>query len=189
MKRLEQWVMISSFIGFCWLAMQAVHELGHVLAALFSGATVTQVVLHPFALSQTRVDPNPSPLFVSIAGPVFGACVPVLALLLAAILHSPAIYLFRFFAGFCLIANGVYIGVCALPGIADAGDMLRNGATRWQLILFGLLTAPMGFYLWNGLGPHFGLGDAKGTVNRNAAAVSLLLLAVLAGIEFMLDSR
>jgi len=31
MKRLDQIVLIGTFIGFSWLAMQVVHELGHVL--------------------------------------------------------------------------------------------------------------------------------------------------------------
>jgi hypothetical protein len=37
MKRLDQIVLIGMFIGFSWLAMQAVHEFGHILGAVTSG--------------------------------------------------------------------------------------------------------------------------------------------------------
>ena len=132
-KRLDQIVLIGMFIGFSWLAMQAVHELGHVLGAVTSGGHVTKVVLHPCTISRTDVHPNPHPLFVVWAGPVVGALLPLLGFLLARSLRWPGVFLFRFFAGFCLIANGVYIGFGSIQGLADAGDMLRYGSSRWQL--------------------------------------------------------
>ena len=189
MKRIDQIVLIGTFIGFSWLAMQAVHELGHVLGAVSTGGQVTKVALHPCTISRTDVHPNPHPLVVVWAGPVVGAVLPLLAFLLACALRSPSVYLFRFFAGFCLIANGVYIGLGSIQGLADAGVMLMHGSSRWQLILFGILTAPLGLYLWNGLGPKFGLGEAKGSVSRSAAITSLVLFVVLAGIEMAIGSK
>jgi hypothetical protein len=112
-----------------------------------------------------------------------------LVFLLARALRSPGVYLFRFFAGFCLIANGVYIGLGSIQGLADAGVMLMHGSSRWQLILFGMLTAPLGLYLLNGLGPNFGLGEAKGSVSRSAALTSLALFVVLAGVEMAIGSK
>ena len=59
----------------------------------------------------------------------------------------------------------------ANPGrviLVDAGDLLRYGAPRWSLIAFGLACVPCGLYLWHGLGPHYGLGEAKGRVDRRA---------------------
>ncbi len=188
-KRLDQIVLIGMFIGFSWLAMQAVHELGHVLGAVTSGGHVTKVVLHPCTISRTDVHPNPHPLFVVWAGPVVGALLPLLGFLLARSLRWPGVFLFRFFAGFCLIANGVYIGFGSIQGLADAGDMLRYGSSRWQLILFGILTAPLGVCLWNGLGSKFGLGEAKGTVSRSAALTALTLFVILAGVELAIGSK
>lgn len=189
MKRLDQMVLIGTFIGFSWLAMQAVHELGHVIGAVTTGGHVTGVVLHPATISRTDVHPNPHPLFVVWAGPVVGAVLPLIALLLARALRSPGIYLFRFFAGFCLVANGAYIGVGSIQGLADAGDMLRYGSSRWELILFGVLTVALGLYVWNGLGPKFGLGEARGRVSRAAAITSLVLFAVVAGLELVFGSK
>jgi hypothetical protein len=147
------------------------------------------VVLHPCTISRTDVQPNPHPLLVVWAGPLVGAGFPLLAFVFARVLRSPGVYLFRFFAGFCLIVNGVYIGLGSFQGLADAGDMVRHGSPRWTLILFGLATAPLGLYLWNGLGPHFGLGEAKGKVSRPAAVTSLVLFTSLAGIEIIIGSR
>ncbi len=69
MKRLDQIVLVGTFIGFSWLAMQAVHELGHVLGAVATGGRVTEVVLHPCTISRTDVHPNPHPLLVVWPGP------------------------------------------------------------------------------------------------------------------------
>jgi hypothetical protein len=131
--RLEQIVLIVSILGFSWLAMQVVHELGHVLGAMASGGAVTEVILYPTSFSRTEVYPNPSPLLVVWAGPVVGCLLPILAFLVARVVGCPGVYLFRFFAGFCLVANGLYVGIGALEGFADAGDMLLHGSPRWHL--------------------------------------------------------
>jgi len=183
MKRLDQVVLIGTFVGFSWLAMQAVHELGHVLGAAASGGHVERVVVQPLAFSRTDVSSNPHPLLVVWAGPVLGAALPLLVLLIARQLRAPGVYLFRFFAGFCLIANGIYIALGSIQRLADAGDMLRYGSSRWQLILFGVLTVPFGLYLWHGLGPSFGFGKARGVVSRRAAVISLALLVGLVVVE------
>ncbi len=188
MIRTYQILLIFSVLGFSWLGMQAVHEVGHILGAILTGGTVTRVVLHPLALSRTEVSPNPGLLFVVWAGPVFGSLLPVLCWFIARAVKCPGLYLFRFFAGFCLIANGVYIGMGSFNGVADAGDMLRHGSSQWQLILFALLTVPPGFYLWNGLGPKFGLGKAKSSVSRPAALISLTLFILIIATELVFCS-
>ena len=98
-------------------------------------------------------------------------------------------YLLRFFAGFCLVANGVYLGVGSFEGVGDAGDLLRYGAPRWQLIAFGLVCVPPGLALWHGLGPHFGLGEAKGRVDRRAAVGILGLLLAVVLVELLVGTR
>ncbi len=189
MKRLDQILLILSFTGFSWLAMQVLHESGHVLGAITNGGTVTKVVLHPCVFSRTEVHPNPHPLFVVWAGPMAGTALPLLAFVLARGLRVPGAYLVRFLAGFCLIVNGAYIALGSFEGLADAGAMLRHGSARWQLLLFGGFSVPLGLYLWNGLGPKFGLGEAEGAVSRTAAITSLLLLVSLAAIEIAIGNR
>ncbi len=66
----------------CWLGMMGVHEVGHVLAGIFTGGTVTKVVVHPLAISRTDIAPNPMPLIVVWAGPLIGVLLPLLLLVL-----------------------------------------------------------------------------------------------------------
>lgn len=179
MKRLHQVVLIVSTLAFSWLAMMAVHEAGHVLGALLTGGTVARVVLRPLTISRTDLATNPEPLFVVWAGPVFGVLAPLIAWIGAQLARLPGWYLGRFFAGFCLIANGAYLGVGSFDGVGDAGDLLRHGASIWQLWLFGAVCVPLGFLLWHRLGVNFGLGEAKGTVSIPTAYACLGALATM----------
>jgi hypothetical protein len=190
MKRFLQILLIVTFIGFSWLAMQVVHEMGHVLAACLTGAEVAKVALHPLIMSHTELGENPHPLTVVWGGPLSGALFPLLAFGLAAAFKSPGIYLFRFFAGFCLIANGVYIGAGRfLAEGADPWVMTENGSPLWLLVFFGIVTVPLGLYLWHRQGPHFGLGEAKGKVDGRAAVISAALFISLAGAELVRNVR
>ena len=189
MKRIEQTVLMVTFLAFSWLAMQAVHELGHVTGAFLTNAEVSKVALHPCIISRTDLGHNPHPLLVVWAGPVIGSALPLLAFLLAKVCRNSGVYLFRFFAGFCLIANGVYIAFGPSDGAADTGVMMQYGSPRWIMITFGLLTASLGLYLWNRQGQHFGLGDAKGIVSRKETIVSAVLLVAIVGIELMVGSK
>ena len=189
MKRVEQVILIVTFLGFSWLAMQAVHEFGHVVGAWATGANITKVALHPCIISRTDLGHNPHPSFVVWAGPIIGSVLPLSAFLVAAICRSPGVYLFRFFAGFCLIANGFYIAFGPPEGGADTGVMALHGSPRWVMVLFGLLTAPLGMYLWHRQGPHFGLGEAEGKVSRKAVIVSASLLLAIVAVELMVNSK
>ena len=181
-------LIISALIG-SWLGMQAVHELGHVVAAWMTGGQVKQVVLHPLAISRTDYAHNPRPLATVWAGPLVGVLLPVAASSLAALFAWRGAFLLRFFAGFCLIANGAYIAGGATSAIGDCGEMLRHGSPLWLLWLFGVLTVPAGLWLWNGQGRHFGLGEARGKVDRGAAYVMLGVCVVLVLIELLVDAR
>ncbi|PHS18408.1 MAG: hypothetical protein COA78_01935 [Blastopirellula sp.] len=176
---MHQLILIGSFLPLCWFAMMGVHELGHVVAAWLTGSTVTQVVLHPLAISRTDVGPNLSPLAVVWAGPLLGVLMPLVLYGLFHVAKLPGVYLARFFAGFCLIANGAYISIGSFAKIGDTGEMIDHGSPIGLLWAFGLLSIPSGFVLWNGLGPSFGLGDADGKVETGAAYVSLVMLITM----------
>jgi hypothetical protein len=169
--------------------MMVVHEFGHVLGAWLTGGTVAKVVAHPLTISRTELSDNPHPLFVAWAGPAGGVLLPLAALALAHFCRMPGTYLLLFFTGFCLIANGAYIGVGACEGVGDAGDLLRHGAVRWQLWGFGVVTAPLGLWLWHKQGLHFGLGRAKGEVHPVATYVCLSMLIVLVLAELVLGRQ
>ena len=189
MKRTEQIIFIVTFLGSSWLAMQAVHELGHVLAAVATGGEVSKVVLHPLAISRTDLARNPHPLAVVWAGPLAGSVLPLLAFLIAHFARRRSACLFRFFAGFCLIANGVYIAFCPSEGGADTAVMLMNGTPRWVMVVFGIPSALLGLYLWHRQGPYFGLGEARGRVDRRAVVWSAALFAAILVAELIVNSR
>jgi hypothetical protein len=128
MSRFHQVILIVSILVLSWLAMQAVHEFGHVLGARLTGGSVAKVVLHPLTISRTDLDHNPRPLLVVWAGPLFGVLFPVGLWGLVAVYRWSAAYLFRFFAGFCLAANGGYIGAGSFLEAGDCGEMLRHGS-------------------------------------------------------------
>ena len=184
MRRLHQGLLIGCTVLASWLGMQAVHEFGHVLGAWLTGGRVTRVVLHPLTISRTDLGENPDPLAVVWAGPLLGVLLPLAAWGVAAALRLPGSYLLRFFAGFCLVANGGYIGGGSFDRLGDAGQMLRHGSPPWLLWLFGVVAVGAGLWLWHGQGRYFGLGKARGQVSHGAAYASVAALAALLALGF-----
>lgn len=188
-NRVDQIVLLASMGLASWLGMQLVHETGHVIGAWVTGAHVDRVVLNPLTISRTDVSRNSVPLVVVWAGPAFGALAPVLIWLIACVARWSGAYLFRFFAGFCLVANGLYLAVGSFDRIGDCGEMLKHGSPIWSLWLFGILTVPAGVLLWHGQGERFGLGAANGQVNRAAAYGCLLTCLVLLAVGFLVGGE
>lgn len=169
-----------------WLGMQLVHEAGHVAGAWATGGRVVQVELKPWTISRTDVEPNPHPLFERWTGPIVGALLPVTAWLVALTFRRSWAYLLRFFAGFCLIANGAYLGVGAFWPVGDAADILRIEPSRWPLIAFGLPAITGGFALWHRLGAEFGLGPAAQSVNTRHVIDLWCVVALIVVLEIAL---
>lgn len=71
-----------------------------------------------------------------------------------------------------------YLAFGSIGGIGDAGDIIRHGSPLVLLWLFGVITIPLGLWLWYGLGPQFGIG---GEVDRGVthAVVAILLTSVI----------
>lgn len=175
-----KWIAGLAFVAWCWLAMMIVHEGGHLLAAQATGGQVTNVVLHPLRISRTDLSLNPQPLLVAWMGPLCGAWLPVLAWAAWRATRLPGVHYARFFAGFCLIANGAYLGAGSLEGVGDAGQLLRHGAWPASLWLFAACCIPLGLWLWHGQGPAFGWGSAGRRVAWiEAAWISGLLILTI----------
>ena len=189
--RVDQGVLILSALGLSWLGMQVIHEAGHALLAWAGGETVHRVVLHPLAISRTDSSHDHHPLLVIWGGPAIGVLLPLIVLGVARLARAGVGVsdLFQTFAGFCLIANGLYLGVGSFQGIGDAGDLIRHGTPRSVLIAFGVVAVPLGLFFWNGIGPSFGLGHAEGRVSRRAALGTLAALAVVAAVEWLAGVR
>jgi hypothetical protein len=188
-RRVHQAILIgSTLLGSC-LGMQAVHESGHVLGAWVTGAQVTRIVLSPTAISRTDVTHNSHPLVVAWAGPVLGVVIPVVLWIGAQAIRLPGAFVLRFFAGFCFVANGLYIGLGSFGHVGDCGEMLRHGSAVWQLWVFGTLLVPCGLALWHGQGELFGMGAARGQVSQSIAYASLGVCVVLLLLGFAIGGE
>jgi hypothetical protein len=145
-------VLFTAFLYLCWLAMMAVHELGHMLHAWVSGGRVISVRLPLVGFSQTIVWPNPHERFVVWGGPVWGALIPLVAgasvgLVLRRIRRIP--HLLRFFCGFCLVANGAYLAFGWIRRAGDTGDLLRLGTAPWEMMAVGGAFIVAGLFIWH----------------------------------------
>src|SRR6476469_6961517 len=136
----------------CWLAMMSVHEAGHVLHAWLSGATVSAVRVPLAGFSITELSTNPHPHFVAWGGPVWGSILPVLAWAMLWTMRWRGWRVAQFFAGFCLIANGVYLGLGWVTRAGDAGDIVNHGTPVAVLVGFGVVATGAGLSLWHLLG-------------------------------------
>ena len=168
-------LILALAIGYgSWLGMMAVHELGHIAHALLSGGRVAAVSLPLLGFSQTIVWPNPREHFVAWGGALWGTALPLLACAAVHLFargprpsppHRPSDplprpsdarprvpALLRFFAGFCLIANGVYLGLGWTRHAGDAGDLLRLGTPVWVMVAFGVACFTGGLAVWHTLG-------------------------------------
>jgi len=183
--RVRQIILILSTLGWSWLGMMILHEFGHIMGAWNMGGTISKVVLYPLTFSRTDISNNPHPLAVTWAGPVVGVLMPLVLLGIAVLCKQSWAYLLRFFAGFCLVANGAYLGAGWTIKAGDAGDLLRYGAVPWQLCVFGICTTLAGLWLWNGQGSHWGLGKAGGQVSRRDAYASLAVFLMMVMLEFL----
>lgn len=138
------------FLGCCWLWMQAVHELGHVLGAIISGGVVEKIVLHPLAISRTDVSPNPNPATVVWSGPLFGVGFPFVCLVFWYCWKLPHRAAARFYSGFCFLANGLYLSVGCWEAIGDCRQMSQTGSPVWFIFLVGAFWTVAGLLLVDG---------------------------------------
>ena len=189
MNRFFQILLIGSVLVLSWLGMMIVHEFGHVLNAWISRGEVSKVVLHPLEFSRTDLARNPHSLFVAWGGAIIGTVLPLVILGLVKSLRLSSYYLFQFFAGFCLVVNGIYLAVVSFLKAADPGDLMRHGTPQWMLIFYGVVAFPLGLFLWNGLGVHFGFGKAQGAVDRKTSVGTFVCVLLVIAVEFVVGSR
>ena len=184
MARINQMLFSISLLALSWLAMMAIHELGHVVGAVITGGTVERVVLHAFAISRTDVAPNPHPAVVVWLGPGIGCMLPLIMFMLVPRRLTVFRIVARFFAGLCLVANGAYIGLGSFNQVGDCGEMLRTGTPLWPMLAFGAVAVALGVYLWHGLGSlvHFITNPKLVTPPMACAAFGVLLAGVIASV-------
>lgn len=183
-----QALLILSTLAFSWLAMMVVHEAGHVIHLTATGGSIEHITLHPLKLSHTLPNLNPHPLATVVGGPLWGMLLPLLLWRIVARLAPARSYLTAFFAGFCLVANGAYLAGDAFLQGGDGREFVQQDVPSWALVAVGVSAVAAGLYIWNGLGPRFGLAGARGHVNRtDALAMATLTLGIVV-VELILAS-
>ena len=142
---------LAVFTYPAWLVFQAVHELGHVLHAVASGARVAAVDLPLVGFSRTDVSHNPHPLFVAWGGVFWGSLLPVLAWRLMPRGFRAMRAAAGAFAGICLVGNGAYLTVGWVNRVGDAGDLMKWGTPAWLVAGAGLVGVAAGLWVWHRL--------------------------------------
>jgi hypothetical protein len=174
-------VLLLTSAAVYWLLFMAAHESGHVIGALVTGGRVTHVVLHPLAISRTDVMPNPHPLVVCWFGPVLGAVIPTIAAGLWRVFGVRGLQWVKGYAGFCLIANGLYLASGVVLPAGDTEDLLRLGAPGWLLAVIGVPLVCAGLWVWHSMGTAFGTVKLTPHQVRAAALRSCIALGCVAG--------
>jgi hypothetical protein len=188
--RFHQALLIGSALALSWLGMMFVHNVGHLIYAWVGGGRVNYWPFHPLdAFTCPRLTYNPNPLLVLWGGPIWGCALPLLLLWLVRAVAPSRRYLALFFAGFCLVANGSHLAAGALYPYGDAERLLRFGVPEWALLLFGMPMTLAGLGLFHGLGAQFGLGSARGRVDRRTAWLLFGATVVAATTELLLAAR
>jgi hypothetical protein len=189
MPRFYQFVFIVSLLALSWLGMMAIHELGHVIGALATGGSVNRVVLYPLTISRTDVSPNPHPGLVVWLGPIVGCLIPLAVFALVPRRFVTLRNIAHFFAAFCLIANGAYIGIGSFDQVGDCGEMLRTGTPIWVMWTFGAVTVLLGLFMWHCLGSIRTFIEDPSLIRPPTAILILLALTVFATVGFTLSPR
>jgi hypothetical protein len=78
-----------------------------------------------------------------------GRDAPVIACAVSLSWRRRVPHVLRFFTGFCLIANGAYIGVGWISQTGDAGDLATLGTPVWVMIVFGIACVGSGLWVWH----------------------------------------
>ena len=128
-----------------WLAMLLTHELGHVVAAMFTGGAIVAVELRPGWLPHTLVDPNPQPSVVLWAGFLSGWLVPQVTAPAWRVEAGQVGPVLRAWAAFCLLAGGVYLVFGGAERLTDTGQLLATGWPHAPLVLVGVVVAVLGY--------------------------------------------
>jgi len=132
---------ITFLISVSWCVMVVSHETGHIIGGNCGGGTMIDADIRPWHLPYSIFDPDPHPLITLWSGLLLGVTFP---LLLAIVGRRHELW---FVAGFCMLANGLYIGTGWVAGdrYLDTTRLLDHGCSPILIALYCLLTIGFGY--------------------------------------------
>ena len=142
------WLKFTFTLLLSWYPFMCTHEFGHIISAKLNGGQVEEVILVPWRFSQTVISGSTDSLMDVWAGPFIGVLVPCLLCLTLKIIRKSNFYTTTF-CGFCLLANGLYLGVGWIDKVGDCKDILANGGNVTSMIIFGLCACASGLLFWH----------------------------------------
>lgn len=130
--------------AFAYNAAVALHELGHVSAALIGGGRVQSLSLHPLGTSAVAIAPDPKPWLTAAGGPVLGSLLAFLIGAWAKRSDFPAGVPLVVLGAIGPLASGLGLLVGAIFGFGDAVELEREGIPRGAAAAVGTLLAALG---------------------------------------------
>jgi hypothetical protein len=118
-----------------------------------------------------------------------GVVVPLLVAVLSQCFRMRAAYLLWSIAGFCLIANGAYLGLGYFDPVGDAADLIRRGTPPWVLASFGVLATAGGLWIWHRVSPRFGFGRGHVAVDPRDVRIVVSVALALTGAGLAVGNR
>lgn len=135
---------VVALLLISWVVMCFTHEVGHLIGGWISGATLSQVDLVPWRLPYSIHEPDPNPLVTLWMGPIIGAFLPWC---IGIVIRQQWI---RLVGNFCLLANGLYIGVGYFLSdrYLDTQRLITEGTSTLTISSYCLVTLGIGYPLF-----------------------------------------
>ncbi len=132
----------------CWYSMMATHELGHVLAGWLSSHEISEFSFPLIGFSETSMNVYPRPAWVVWSGFASGVLSPLVVWLLTKRFKPEMARACQFVLGFCLLANGGYLGFGWIDRVGDIDELLIHGTPVWLLMIIGVALILWGRWCW-----------------------------------------
>ncbi|MCP4177698.1 MAG: hypothetical protein GY756_08020 [bacterium] len=144
---IKKYAYIILTIIISWWPMMVIHEFGHIISVLIFGGKINKLILYSWKFTYTIRSGSLHPLIDLWAGPVIGVLIPLIFYLIARKLRVG--FFWGMFSGFCLIANGIYIGIGWINKIGDTKEMINLGSPIYFMLIFSIVCTVSGLFIWH----------------------------------------
>ncbi|MFX1517137.1 MAG: hypothetical protein ACFFC6_12615 [Promethearchaeota archaeon] len=169
---------------FCYCLGVTLHEFGHAITLTLFNVPDVRIVVHPFALSETRSGVIPTHLlpWSSVMGPLFNVFCGVLVSLIFWKKRSAYTLPFVMLGPVALLQEGVavFIGLIDLPNLSDWGTVIIIGGVSPLLVaLLGVVFLVTGILFFLLIFPLLHLSSEKSFVENLAIGSAFVMYSLL----------